>query len=135
MRTGLDVKRIEGTCRSPLYAHLAETMEGLASLHAFPGAVQWYTAKFQRYQNDHTRAWYAFVCTSRWLGSRLDMIVVRKLFEMKRHCVVAKVRSRRLLTIPVLWWLGEGGRGTLVCAVLVWGSHRVCIISIVKISV
>ena len=76
MRTGLQIKRIEGTARSPLYAHLSDTIEGLTTIHAFPGAAEWYTAKFERFQNDHTRAWFAFICTSRWLGSRLDMIVV-----------------------------------------------------------
>lgn len=40
VKTSREVKRIEGMCRSPVYAHLTNTTDGLAVLRAYPGATQ-----------------------------------------------------------------------------------------------
>ena len=71
-----DLKRIEATSRSPVYQHVNQTFDGLAVLHALPGAVERYQAAFEEHQDGHARAWVAFIIVSRWLGSRLDSIVV-----------------------------------------------------------
>jgi ATP-binding cassette subfamily C (CFTR/MRP) protein 4 len=71
-----DIKRIEGTARSPCYAHMDQTFDGLVVLHSCPGAVDAQQTKFEEFQDEHLRSWVAFVVTARWLGSRLDAIVV-----------------------------------------------------------
>ena len=76
IRTARDVKRIEGTSRSPVYAHLGQSLDGLAVLHSQPGAVAHYQKRFEELEDDHTRAWITFIGLSRWLGSRLDAIVL-----------------------------------------------------------
>ena len=76
IRAARDVKRIEGTARSPIYAHVNQTIGGLPVLHALPGAIERYQAIFEELQDAHTRAWLGFIVTNRWLGSRLDNIVV-----------------------------------------------------------
>ena len=40
LKTSQEVKRVEGIERSPLYAHVSTTLEGLPLLRAFPGAVE-----------------------------------------------------------------------------------------------
>ena len=75
LRTTREVKRVEAACRSPVYTHLSMTLEGLLVLHCFSGAVPAYRERFEHYMSQHTRAWYNFIVCSRWLGSRLDMIV------------------------------------------------------------
>jgi len=75
LKTSQEVKRVEGIERSPLYAHVSTTLEGLPLLRAFPGAVERNLDQFQDYQDAHTRAWLTFILTSRWLGARLDLIV------------------------------------------------------------
>ena len=62
-------------CRSPMYAHLSRTMEGLFVLHSFPNATASYLQEFEFYLSEHTRAMFNFILVSRWLGSRLDMVV------------------------------------------------------------
>ena len=42
---------------------------------AFKGATKQYLDQFEHYMSEHIRAFYNFVLVSRWLGSRLDMIV------------------------------------------------------------
>ena len=76
VKTARDVKRIEATARSPVYAHLGQTLNGLPVLHALPGATEKYQSMFEEYQDDHIRSWLAFIVVSRWLGSRLDLIVL-----------------------------------------------------------
>lgn len=75
VKTSRDVKRVEGTERSPLYAHLSVTVEGLPLLRCFPDALAQNLSQFENYQNRHTEAWITFIFTSRWLGARLDLII------------------------------------------------------------
>ena len=65
-----DIKRIEGTARSPCYAHLGQTFDGLVVLHSCPGAIDAQQKKFEELQDEHLRSWVAFVVASRWLASR-----------------------------------------------------------------
>jgi len=76
IRTARDIKRIEGTSRSPVYAHLGQSLDGLTVLHSQPGAIARYQQSFEALEDDHTRAWITFIGVSRWLGSRLDAIVL-----------------------------------------------------------
>eukprot|EP01065_Artemidia_motanka_P038578 TRINITY_DN4742_c0_g1_i1.p1 TRINITY_DN4742_c0_g1~~TRINITY_DN4742_c0_g1_i1.p1 ORF type:complete len:1315 (+),score=399.91 TRINITY_DN4742_c0_g1_i1:72-3947(+) len=68
-----EVKRLEAIQRSPLYSLFAEAIPGLQTIRAF-GRQQWFVQQFHQRQNDHTRGWYLFVATMRWLGLRLDMM-------------------------------------------------------------
>ena len=75
VKTSREVKRIEGTSRSPLYAHLSMTMDGLAIVRSFPGAAERILNRFGQLHDMHTRSWFTFLLTGRWLGFRLDLIV------------------------------------------------------------
>lgn len=75
LQTSREVKRIEGIARSPLYAHLGMTVDGLIIVRSFPGAAARSLARFAQLHDVHTMAWLTYVATGRWLGQRLDLIV------------------------------------------------------------
>lgn len=80
VKTSREVKRIEGTSRSPLYAHLSMTVDGLAIVRTYPGAAERILDRFSELHDNHTRSWFTFILTSRWLGFRLDLIVSSLVF-------------------------------------------------------
>ena len=59
--------------RSPFYSHLSASINGLLSIRAFK-AEDRFVEMYMYYQDFHTSAWFLFLTTSRWLGSRLDFI-------------------------------------------------------------
>jgi len=75
VKTSREVKRIEGTARSPLYAHLSMATDGLAIVRTYPGAADRILSRFGFLQDEHSQSWFTFILTGRWLGFRLDLIV------------------------------------------------------------
>ncbi len=70
-----ELKRLEGLARSPLFAMLNESASGIATLRSNHGAVDFFRRKFQEAHDGHTRAFFAFIAASRWLGFRMDAIL------------------------------------------------------------
>mmetsp|Transcript_32309 Transcript_32309/g.111222 ORF Transcript_32309/g.111222 Transcript_32309/m.111222 type:complete len:1482 (-) Transcript_32309:100-4545(-) len=66
-----DLKRIDSTSKSPLYAHFSETLNGLAVVRGFRASE-----RFSRHSADlvdaANRANFYLGATSRWLGIRLN---------------------------------------------------------------
>jgi len=73
IRTVRSIKTIEGVTRSPVFSHLAASLNGLATIRAF-GVEPEFEQKFDQYQDIHSSAWFLFVAASRWLGCSLDWI-------------------------------------------------------------
>mmetsp|Transcript_14515 Transcript_14515/g.21627 ORF Transcript_14515/g.21627 Transcript_14515/m.21627 type:complete len:993 (-) Transcript_14515:9-2987(-) len=71
--TSRELKRIEGMSRSPIFATLSETLGGIATIRS-NSKVEYFKEKFEIFQNSHTRAYFAFVCTSRWFAFQLDVL-------------------------------------------------------------
>lgn len=76
IRSAREVKRIEGMMRSPVYAHLSTTLEGLVVIRSHDTMVTRFRGDFHAAQDEHTKAFFIFVTVSRWLGARLDAILV-----------------------------------------------------------
>ncbi|XP_065575833.1 ATP-binding cassette sub-family C member 5-like isoform X12 [Artemia franciscana] len=75
-RAGIrDLKRIENIGRSPIYGHVATTVAGLPSIHAF-GKERDFTYKFMVLQDENSNCFFLYNCALRWLAVRLDMITV-----------------------------------------------------------
>ncbi|XP_024398184.1 uncharacterized protein [Physcomitrium patens] len=67
-----ELKRLDGLSRSPMYAHLSQTLQGIASVRAF-GAQKRMHDRFLAMIDANHRAFILFVHSSRWLGVRLDL--------------------------------------------------------------
>ncbi|GJP82054.1 hypothetical protein CLOP_g12179, partial [Closterium sp. NIES-67] len=72
--TSREAKRLEAVTRSPVYAHYAATIQGLATIRAF-GAQQQAEGTFHRLLNANGRAFYCWLAASHWMAFRLDAIV------------------------------------------------------------
>ncbi|XP_037815936.1 probable multidrug resistance-associated protein lethal(2)03659 [Lucilia sericata] len=75
LKTSRDVKRLEAITRSPIYSHLAASLNGLATIRAFE-AEEILIAEFDIYQDLHSSGFYMFVATSRAFGYWLDCCCV-----------------------------------------------------------
>jgi len=75
LKTSRDLRRIEGTARSPLFTSLSIALGGLATVRAY-GLEQSSRTAFFEALDHHRRVSEAFKGAERWFGMRLDLIVV-----------------------------------------------------------
>ncbi|KAH8281374.1 hypothetical protein KR054_000151, partial [Drosophila jambulina] len=75
LKTSQDVKRIDAIARSPVYSHVASSLNGLSTIRAFQ-AQRILEADFDSYQDTHSSAYYTFLTTSRAFGYWLDILCV-----------------------------------------------------------
>ncbi|ALC40251.1 CG7627, partial [Drosophila busckii] len=75
LKTSRDVKRLEAITRSPIYSHMAASLNGLSTIRAF-GAQQVLVTEFDNHQDLHSSAFYMFISTSRAFGYWLDCFCV-----------------------------------------------------------
>lgn len=73
LKTSKNIKRLESICRSPVFTHLAATLNGLPTIRSF-AAQQALTVEFDDLQDVHTAAWYMFITTSTAFGFCLDLM-------------------------------------------------------------
>jgi len=72
--TSRELKRFEGLARSPIFSMMSESLSGIATIRA-NDTVDYFKSKFQQAHDAHSRAFFAFIMTSRWLGFRMDFIM------------------------------------------------------------
>jgi len=72
--TSRELKRLEGLARSPIFAMLSESLNGIATIRS-NGAVDFFKGKFRHVHDGHSRAFFAFIACSRWLGFRMDALM------------------------------------------------------------
>jgi ATP-binding cassette subfamily C (CFTR/MRP) protein 4 len=72
--TSRELKRLEGLARSPIFAMLSESLGGIATIRS-NGAINFFKAKFRHVHDGHSRAFFAFISCSRWLGFRMDALM------------------------------------------------------------
>ncbi|CAM9405941.1 unnamed protein product [Chrysoparadoxa australica] len=89
LNTSREVKRLESTTRSPVYSLLSETLAGLVTVRAF-GEQKRFNQEMRQAIDENTKAWYSFIASSRWLGFRLDAIVVVLLLVATTFSVALK---------------------------------------------
>ncbi|CAI7787292.1 unnamed protein product, partial [Closterium sp. NIES-54] len=72
LRVSRELKRIDGLSRSPIYAHFAQSLQGVVSVRAY-GAAPAFLQHFIALIDANHRAYIQFVHAGRWLGIRLDL--------------------------------------------------------------
>ncbi|XP_061290379.1 ATP-binding cassette sub-family C member 4-like [Bos javanicus] len=75
LATSRDVKRLECSTRSPVFSHLASSLQGLWTIRAYK-AEQRFQELFDSHQDLHSEAWFLLLTVSRWFSLRLDIIYV-----------------------------------------------------------
>ncbi|CAB9509666.1 Multiple drug resistance-associated protein-like transporter 1 [Seminavis robusta] len=69
-----ELKRLESLARSPIFAMLGESLGGIATIRSNQ-SLGYFRKKFEEAHDAHTRAFYAFIAASRWVGFRMDAIM------------------------------------------------------------
>ncbi|XP_067006599.2 ATP-binding cassette subfamily C member 4 [Anabrus simplex] len=98
--TARNLKRLEGTARSPLYSHLSDSMQGLITIRVSE-LQQKMSFEFDQHQNSHTSSFALLSICNRAFGLWLDCIC---------NCFIAAV-----VFIPLVL----GGRGTAEIALTI----------------
>eukprot|EP00756_Hemistasia_phaeocysticola_P028921 Hpha_TRINITY_DN16199_c4_g4::TRINITY_DN16199_c4_g4_i1::g.7307::m.7307/K05673/ABCC4; ATP-binding cassette, subfamily C (CFTR/MRP), member 4 len=68
-----ELKRLDGTSRSPFYARFTANLSGLLCIRAF-GREEESKESFVGLLNANATAWYWWLLANRWVGFRLDML-------------------------------------------------------------
>lgn len=76
LATSMELKRIEGINRSPIFVHVNNTMSGMSIIRA-ANMEEKLNEEFFVHTDYHTRANSAFMYVNRWLGIRLGKIKER----------------------------------------------------------
>ncbi|KAL0112749.1 hypothetical protein PUN28_012191 [Cardiocondyla obscurior] len=71
--TARNIKRLEGTTRSPIFDHLGASLQGLTTIRAFK-AEEILMADLCSHQDVHSSACFLFLSTSRAFGFYIDII-------------------------------------------------------------
>lgn len=72
--TSREVKRFEAVSRSPLYQQLSNVLRGLVVIRVYD-AEEKFRTNFLSLLTENIGWWYSWVCSARWIGFRLDLLV------------------------------------------------------------
>jgi ATP-binding cassette subfamily C (CFTR/MRP) protein 1 len=72
-KSSREIKRIEAIIRSPVYAHLSESLNGIPTIRAYKVEEQ-FIRQNEKLVNGNLRAWFVQWMLQRWLGLRLETI-------------------------------------------------------------
>lgn len=70
-----NIKRLEDVTKSPVFAHINSTLQGVATIRS-NGAEKILTTEFDKHQDIHSSAWFTYIATARAFGYWLDLICV-----------------------------------------------------------
>ncbi|KAL9951147.1 hypothetical protein ACROYT_G043760 [Oculina patagonica] len=73
LKTSRELKRLESICRSPVFSHISETLNGLDTIRT-RGRQRDFVDQFYRYQDVHNQSYIMVMASGRWLGVRLDLL-------------------------------------------------------------
>ena len=72
-KSSREVKRMDSTSRSPLFAHFSETLTGLSTIRAYHREDVFIRGNHERLDGN-VRAYYLTVLMQRWIGLRLETL-------------------------------------------------------------
>ena len=71
--TTRELKRIDGLARSPIYAHLSESLKGIRTIRC-NNKISYLSNKFEKNQTAYVKAAFVFIYCSRYFAMNLDII-------------------------------------------------------------
>lgn len=74
LRTSRQIRFLDLECRSPLYTHFTETLEGLSTIRAFGWEERFVTANLDRLDNSQ-KPYYILFCIQRWFYLMLQLLI------------------------------------------------------------
>jgi ATP-binding cassette subfamily C (CFTR/MRP) protein 4 len=74
-----ELKRLEGVARSPIFAMMNESLSGIATIRT-NNAKNYFSKKFEDVHDAHTRSFFSFIASSRWVGFRMDALAFFMMF-------------------------------------------------------
>ncbi|XP_053595920.1 ATP-binding cassette subfamily C member 4-like [Microplitis demolitor] len=75
LKTAQDVKRLESAIKSRVLSHVSTSFDGLPTIRSRDNAEKiMLRNNFDRYQDDHTRAWYLMIATGSAFGLGIDLM-------------------------------------------------------------
>ncbi|KAJ3017793.1 UNVERIFIED_CONTAM: hypothetical protein HDU68_011483 [Siphonaria sp. JEL0065] len=88
LSTSRELKRLDSTSRSPIYAHFQETLAGVGTIRAYQQTQRFITTN--EYRVDYNmKAYYPSVSSNRWLAVRLEFIGSLIVFGSAMFAVVS----------------------------------------------
>jgi ABC-type multidrug transport system fused ATPase/permease subunit len=70
-RSNRELQRLDAMSRSPLVAHVTESLQGAVTVRAF-GLTDRFISRLQTLTDGNSQAMYNFQSASRWLGVRVE---------------------------------------------------------------
>jgi ATP-binding cassette subfamily C (CFTR/MRP) protein 1 len=72
-RVNREIKRMDSTSRSPLFAHFSETLTGLPTIRAYGQQLPFIATNAAR-MDENNRFYFLIAASQRWLGTRLETL-------------------------------------------------------------
>jgi ABC-type multidrug transport system fused ATPase/permease subunit len=75
VKTTRELKRLEGIAWSPIFAMMSESLQGMSTVRA-NNYSEYFRTRLEELHDAHTRAYFAFVASSCWFATRMDILFV-----------------------------------------------------------
>ncbi|KAI8870282.1 hypothetical protein GQ42DRAFT_162835 [Ramicandelaber brevisporus] len=88
-----ELKRLDSTSRSPVFAHFQQTLGGVSTIRAY-GATFRFTCENVQHLDLNTKAYYAAMALNRWLAVRLETIGSLIILSASLLSVIGVIRAK-----------------------------------------
>lgn len=73
LRTSRELKRLDSTSKSPIFAQFQETLDGILTIRAFD-ATERFNFRNRNYIDTNNKAYFPSISANRWLAVRLELV-------------------------------------------------------------
>ncbi|KAJ3112059.1 hypothetical protein HDU96_004984 [Phlyctochytrium bullatum] len=84
-----ELKRLDSLTRSPLYAHISESITGISTIRAY-NVLRSFIRKTESFIDFNNRPYYLQFTAQRWLGMRLEIIGNILVLSTSLYCVIQR---------------------------------------------